>query len=103
MIKQGEVWMINGNRADSSKTINYLSRLANLSNNQFVDTVRIAPDSPPTFSVNITTSDLEFIEVKGYKDSTSFLIHSSQNPDAIFDGASLAKSIFVGKSSFKNN
>jgi hypothetical protein len=103
LTKQGDIWMVNGTSADSTKTVNYLRRLANLSNNQFVDNVNIAPDSPPTFSVNITTSDLEFIEVKGYKDSTSFLIHSSQNPEALFDGASLAKSIFVGKSSFLNN
>jgi hypothetical protein len=100
LTKQGEKWMVNGSAADSAKAVNYLRRLSNLSNNQFVDTVNIADDIPPTYSLNITTSDLQFIEVKGYKDSTSFLIHSSQNPDALFDGSTLAKTIFVSKSSF---
>ena len=50
----------------------------------------------PTYSLNITTNDLKFIEVKGFQDSTSFIIHSSQNPEAWFDGASLTNTIFVG-------
>jgi hypothetical protein len=92
--------MMNGKTTDSLKTANYLNRLANLSNNNFVDDVKIDPSSAPTFSLNITTSDLKFIEIKGYQDSTSFLIQSSQNPEAWFDGSSLLKTIFTGKSSF---
>jgi hypothetical protein len=100
LVKSGNGWLLNGKTTDSLKTANYLSRLANLSNNSFVDDVKFDPSSSPTFSLNITTSDLKFIEIKGFQDSTSFLIHSSQNPEAWFDGSSLSKTIFVGKSSF---
>ncbi len=91
-------WLLNGKVTDSLKTANYLNRLANLSNNSFVDDVKINPSSTPTYSLNITTSDLKFIEIKGYQDTTQFIIHSSQNPEAYFDGSSLSQNIFVGKS-----
>ena len=100
LVKSANNWMMNGKTTDSLKTANYLNRLANLSNNSFLDDVKIDLSSAPTFSLNITTSDLKFIEIKGYQDSTSFLIQSSQNPEAWFDGSSLSKTIFAGKSSF---
>jgi len=100
LIKSDNNWLLNNKATDSLKTANYPNRLANLSNNNFVNDVKIDPASTPTFSINITTTDLKFIEIKGYQDSTSFLIHSSQNPEAWFDGSSLSKTIFVGKSSF---
>ncbi|HEY6625514.1 MAG TPA: DUF4340 domain-containing protein, partial [Ignavibacteriaceae bacterium] len=98
LVKSGNDWLLNGKVTDSLKTTNYLNRLANLSNNNFVNDVKIDPASAPTFSINITTTDLKFIEIKGYQDSTHFVIHSSQNPEAWFDGSSLSKTIFVGKS-----
>lgn len=100
LVKSGNDWLLNGKVTDSLKTTNYLNRLANLSNNNFVNDVKIDPASAPTFSINITTTDLKFIEIKGYQDSTHFVIHSSQNPEAWFDGSSLSKTIFVGKSTF---
>ncbi|MDZ7624222.1 MAG: DUF4340 domain-containing protein [Ignavibacteriaceae bacterium] len=103
LVKSGNNWLLNGKVTDSLKTANYLNRLANLSNNSFVDDIKIDPASTPTFSLNITTTDLKFIEIKGYQDSTHFVIHSSQNSEAWFDGSSLTNSIFVGKSSFLSN
>ena len=100
LVKSGNSWILNGKTTDSLKTANYLNRLANLSNNNFVDDIKIDPSSAPTLSLNITTSDLKFIEIKGFQASNSFLIHSSQNPEAWFDGSSFAKTIFAGKSSF---
>jgi hypothetical protein len=102
IVKSTNGWLLNGIMTDSMKTTNYLSRLANLSNNNFIDDVKDYPTTQPTFSLNITTKDLKFIEVKGYLDSTLFLIHSSENPEAWFDGASLSKSIFIGKSSLQH-
>ena len=101
IVKSGNTWLLNGNPADSLITANYLNGLANLSNNSFVDGDKINPaTTTPTYSLNITTADLKFIEIKGYQDTTSFIIHSSQNPESWFDGASLSKTIFVGKSTF---
>jgi len=100
LVKSGNNWLLNGKATDSLKTANYLNRLANLSNNNFVDDVKINPASAPTYALNITTSDLKFVEIEGYQDSNSFLIHSSQNPEAWFDGSSLSKTIFAAKSSF---
>jgi len=100
LVNSNSGWLLNGMPTDSTKTINYLTRLANLSNSNFIDDVKIEPTASPTFSLNITTKDLQFIEIKGFKDSTSFLIHSSQNPEAWFDGSSLSSTIFTGKSSF---
>jgi hypothetical protein len=99
IIKSGNNWLLNGKATDSFKMANYLNRLANLSNSNFIDDIKIDPVTASTFSLNITTSDMKFIEVKGYQDSTSFVIHSSENPEAWFDGTSLSKTIFVGKSS----
>lgn len=100
LVSSNNGWLLNGIPTDSTKTINYLTRLANLSNSNFIDDVKIKPTDSPTFSLNITTKDLQFIELKGFKDSTSFMIHSSQNPEAWFDGSSLSSTIFPGKSSF---
>ena len=100
LVNNGQTWLLNGEPTDSLKTVNYLNRLRNLSNSNFVDETKINTTPSPTFSLNITTSDMKFIEVKYYEDSTSSVIHSSQNPEAWFDGASLSKTIFVGKSTF---
>jgi hypothetical protein len=100
LVNNGNKWLLNGNPTDSTKTVNYLNRLRNLTNTSFVDDKKISTSTIPTFSLNITTNDMKFIEVKCYEDSTSTIIHSSQNPEAWFDGASLTKTIFVGKSTF---
>jgi hypothetical protein len=100
IVNIGRAWLLNGKSTDSLKTANYLNRLRNLSNTSFIDDVKIDPSAQPTYSLNITTSDMKFIEVKCFVDSTSSFIHSSENPDAWFDGTSLTKTIFVGKSAF---
>jgi len=100
LVNNGNKWLLNGNPTDSTKTVNYLNRLRNLTNTSFVDDKKNSNSTTPTFSLNITTNDMKFIEVNCYEDSTSTIIHSSQNPEAWFDGASLTKTIFVGKSTF---
>ncbi|MCW8804829.1 MAG: DUF4340 domain-containing protein [Ignavibacteriaceae bacterium] len=100
LVNNGQTWLLNGSPTDSLKTVNYLNSLRNLSNSNFVDETKISTTASPKFSLNITTSDMKFIEVKCYEDSSSSVIHSSQNPEAWFDGASLLKTIFVGKSTF---
>ena len=103
LINNGGNWFLNGIKTDSTKTVNYLNRLRNLSNNNFIDEPSINPGESPTYSMNITTDDMKFIEVKCYMDSTNSIVHSSQNPEAFFDGASLIKTIFVGQTAFLPN
>ena len=100
LVNNGNTWLLNGVKADSAKTINYLNRLRNLSNTTFIDEPTINTNVTPKFSLNITTSDMNFIELKCFVDSSSSIIHSSQNPEAWFDGASLTNTIFVGKPTF---
>ena len=98
--KSGNNWLVNGTSADSLKTINYLRRLSNLSNNSFIDEIIFDTLADPAYSINISTKDLQFIGIKAYVDSNKTYIHSTQNPEVWFDGTSIIKSIFVGKSSF---
>ena len=100
LTKSGNIWLLNNQPVDSAKTANYLTRLANLTNNSFADEVTVSANLTPTYTLSITTQDLQFIEVKGYKDAASYFIHSSQNPETWFDGSSLSNSIFAGKSAF---
>ena len=100
LVNTGNNWLLNGQKTDSAKTVNYLNRIRNLSNNNFIDNVNVNSTTMPSYSLNITTSDMNFIEVKCYVDSAKTIIHSSQNPDAWFDGSSIKNTIFVGKSNF---
>jgi hypothetical protein len=95
--------MVNGVKADSTKTANYLRGLARLSNSNFIDDFDQQNFTEPTYSLNISTSDLQFIELKGYIDSTRYVVHSSENPEAYFDGNSIGKTIFVGKAEFQSD
>ena len=100
LIKSGDDWFLNDIKADSSKTVNYLRRLSKLSNSSFIDDFNQENFINPTYSLNISTADLQFIELKGIADSTRYLVQSSENPEACFDGNSVGKTIFVGKSEF---
>jgi hypothetical protein len=100
LTKSSNGWLVNGVKADSSKTINYLRRIANFSNSNFVDDASIDQNTAPTYSIQISTSDLSFTEIKAYIDTSSYVIHSTQNPEAYFDGKTFANTIFIGKSSF---
>jgi hypothetical protein len=100
LMKTGDDWFVNDIKADSSKTVDYLRRLSKLSNSSFIDDFNPEKFIAPTYSLNISTADLQFIELKGFADTTQYVIHSSENPEAYFDGNSVGKSIFVGKSAF---
>ncbi len=100
LVKKGNNWLLNGANTDSLKTINYLRRIARLSNNSFLDNINFSELKSPAFSLNITTADFNFIEVKAYIDSSGYIIHSTQNPDALFDGTSTGKTLFVSRLEF---
>ena len=100
LLKTGDDWFVNDVKADSSKTVNYLRKLSKFSNSSFIDDFNPENFINPTYSLNITTADLKFIELKGFADSIQYVIQSSENPEAFFDGNSIGKTIFVGKSEF---
>jgi hypothetical protein len=100
LIKTGDDWLINGVKADSSKTANYLRRLSKLSNSSFIDNFSPETFINPTYLLNISTADLQFIEIKGFVNTEQYVINSTENPEANFDGNSVGKTIFVGKSEF---
>lgn len=100
LMKTGDDWLVNGVKADSSKTVNYLRRLSKLTNSSFIDDFNPEKFINPTYSLSISTADLQFTELKGFADTTQYVIHSSENPEAYFDGNSVGKTMFVGKSEF---
>ena len=100
LIKTGDDWLINGVKADSSKTANYLRRLSKLSNSSFIDNFSPETFINPTYLLNISTADLQFIEIKGFVNEEQYVINSTENPEAYFEGNSVGNTIFVGKSEF---
>jgi hypothetical protein len=100
LIKTGNDWIVNGVKADSSKTVNYLQRLSKLSNSSFIDDFNPENYLNPAYSLSISTADLQFIELKGFVNPDQYVINSTENPDAFFDGNSIGKTIFVSKSEF---
>jgi hypothetical protein len=101
LTRSNNKWFLNSQPTDSVKTVNYLRRLANLSNSNFVDDIKIDTTATPAFSLNITTNDLQFIKLECFQSPESTIIRSSQNPGTWFDGSGLLKTVFVGKTDFR--
>lgn len=93
-------WYVNNIEADSAKTVNYLRRLSNLSQNKFADDVVIQTGQKPTYKLTISNDKLEFLEVAAYVDSTNYVLISSENPETKFDGKSFGSTVFVSYKSF---
>jgi hypothetical protein len=101
--KQDNRWLVNGQRADSAKTAQYLGGISTLQNNSFADSY--TPSSTPVFTLSIQGNNLSApITVTAYPadSATKFILHSSLNPDAYFSDAQprMAEKIFVGCGSF---
>jgi hypothetical protein len=94
-------WLINGTRSDSAKTVNYLRILSHLTGSGFIDNPDQALLNKASYTLNIESSALGGITLSAYINPNQFIIQSSQNPDAYFDGNANAlwKKIFVGKKS----
>jgi hypothetical protein len=94
-------WTINKIKIDSSKTINFLRTLSHLSGS-FIDNPDESLLSKAAHTLTIESSAFGAITLSAYIDSTNYVIHSSQNPEAYFNGKTndLWKKIFVGKHYF---
>ncbi|MCK5368446.1 MAG: DUF4340 domain-containing protein [Cyclobacteriaceae bacterium] len=93
-------WYLNNIETDSAKTAAYLRKLSNLSQNKFVDDDVIQTGQKSMYKLTIRNDKLEFIELFAYVDSTNYVITSSENPEANFDGESFGSTVFVSKKSF---
>jgi hypothetical protein len=93
-------WYVNDIETDSAKTAEYLRKLSNLTQNSFADDVVIQTGQKSTYKLTISNDKLEFIELGAYVDSTNYVIISSENPEAKFDGKTFGNTIFVSNKSF---
>ncbi len=100
LLKSGNNWNSDKGQVDSAKVAGYLRRLSHLTNNNFIDDVSINENTVPTYSLSITTSDLKFLTINGFINDENYIIQSSSNPSASFDGNQLGKTIFAGYSNF---
>ena len=101
--KSNNVWTVNGQQADSAKTMQYLNQLASVQGSGFVD--GYTPSSTPIFLVSIVGNNQSVpINIQAYpSDSTyQFILHSSLNPDAYFSEAQsrLKERVFKGRGEF---
>jgi len=98
--KLNNKWYVNNIATDSVKTAAYLRKLSNLSQSKFVDDVRIQTEQKSMYKLTISNDKLEFIDVSAYVDSTNYVIISSENPEAKFDGKSFGSTVFVSNRTF---
>jgi hypothetical protein len=99
LIKVDGHWTIDGQPTDSAKTLTALSSLARLTNTDYIDNSEvILPPQIAKLSIEVTDSNP--IEVVGYKSDSIYLIQSSQNKEAFFDGNKIGDKVFLKKDSF---
>jgi hypothetical protein len=97
LTKLNNKWYIDNIETDSTGTANYLRTLSNFSKNNFADESNVTSEQSATYKLTISNNNLEFIELKAFKDSDNFVITSSQNPETKFDGKTFLKTLFVNK------
>ncbi len=103
LTKKDGRWLLNGNHVDSTITENYLNKLSRLNASAFADNFdRNILNSNP-YKLTIQSAKLGDIAIVCYKNNSGTIIHSSQNPEAYFDGTKnkLFESIFVEKKYFE--
>ena len=103
LAKQNNSWLVNGQPADSAKTVQYLDGISSLQNSGFVDSY--TPVSTPVFTLRIQGNNQAVpVTVVAYPaDSVQkFILHSSQNNDVYFsEGQShVSDRVFVGSGHF---
>ena len=80
-------WLLNGVPADSAKAVRYRSSLARLTGSKFVD--QDSPPANPSHSLMIEGNNFTPVHIQAYPvadTNTAFIITSSANPDAFFNG-----------------
>lgn len=101
--KSGNDWLLNGEMADSAKTMQYLNGLANMQGSGFIDSY--SPSSTPVYTLTINgNNQLSPITVVAYPSDSiqKFILHSSLNADGYLSEGQghLMDRLFVGKGNF---
>ena len=100
--KTNNHWMINGEKADSAKTVAFVNHLNNMQSTGFVD--GYSPAATPLFTLTINGNNTASVTIQAYQgDATQkYILHSSLNPEAYFSEAqsNLMSRIFAGKDKF---
>ena len=107
LVKEGDIWMVDGLMADSASVDKYFNSISYLTNSNFVDDQKPLNDQP-VLSLKIEGNNFgEPIQVKAFIADTinKYLITSSLNKGAYFSGeaSKLTGKIFVGKAGFFSN
>src|SRR5205085_580959 len=80
--KSGNMWLVNGEKADSSKATQFINQLSTLQSTGFAD--GYVPSSTPLYSVSIGGNNLLTpINIQAFPADTiqKLILHSSLNPD----------------------
>ena len=93
-------WYVNNIETDSAKTVKYLGNLSNLTQDKFVDDDVNQTGQKSTYKLTISNDKLEFIELTAYVDSTNYVVISSENSEAKFNGRFFGSTVFVNNKSF---
>ncbi|MFH1194212.1 MAG: DUF4340 domain-containing protein [bacterium] len=99
LAKVFDKWSADGGNVDSAEVVNYFRQIYRLTSMNFVDNFDPKTFSGSTYRLLIAAKDSTIADVTAYVDPTWFVIHSSQNPEAYFDGNvnNLGSKIFIGK------
>lgn len=94
-------WQIDGERADSTNVATYLSNISNSTSRNFVDDIELSLLGKPAFTIGVESKDFASpVELTFFNHPThEWVLHSSQNPKALFASPNLKQKIGVSKSS----
>jgi len=101
IIKNNDLWLINGIIADSLKTTNFIRAISPTISSEFVDNTNIAKSDFPVYSLKIEGDSMAPYEIKAFASDTinKYIVNSSLNPEATFadPNESIVKKLFIGK------
>lgn len=102
LVKDGTIWMVNNQPADSAKTENYLNSIRSTVNSEFADE-GTKPFVFP-YTLKIEGANMSAIEVQGAinPDPKKYFVKSTLNPSAIFGSSNpnLFNQVFPGRDKF---
>ncbi len=103
LTKTDSIWTMGILPADSTKVVQYLTRLRNQSSSQFAD--GFTPKNKADYRLTIRGKSMKDLVVKGYRDTTEnkYFMGSSQYPDVfvVSDSVGLFNRLFVDQDYFR--